>query len=237
MNKDMANNEQLGAKKAENTQEQESFGTRFINFFVKYQNVIFGVLIAILVVIAAIIAFNKFYLTPKNEKASAAMLAPINHYMAGDSLSLQMALDGDDDNDGFLTIISDYKMTKTANTAKFYAGLTYLKLNDKEEALNYLLQFKKKEDVLWYACQALIGDLYDEQGDEAKAISYYKKAVKNDDPYYTPINLFKLGQMYERSENWKEAAAAYQRIESDYYDQYQSMGVTKFAENVKSKLK
>ena len=145
-------------------------------------------------------------------------------------------LEGDDENDGFLTIISDYKLTKTANTAKFYAGLTYLKLNDKEEALNYLLQFKKKEDVLWYACQALIGDLYDEQGDESKAITYYKKAVKNDDPYFTPINLFKLGQMYERSENWKEAAAAYKRIESDYYDQYQNMGVAKFAENVKSKL-
>ena len=41
----MANNEKLGAKKSENVQETESFGTRFINFFVKYQNVIFGVII------------------------------------------------------------------------------------------------------------------------------------------------------------------------------------------------
>ena len=236
MRKDMANNEQLGAKKSENVQETENFGTRFINFFAKYQNVIYGVIIAILVVIAAIMALNKFYFTPKNEKASAAMLAPMQYYMAGDSTSLNLALEGDDDNDGFLTIISDYKMTKTANTAKFYAGLTYLKLNDKEEALNYLLQFKKKENVMWYAAQALIGDLYDDQGDEAEAIKYYKKAVKGEDPYFTPISLFKLGQMYERSENWKEANAAYQRIESEYYDQYQSMGVAKFAENVKSKL-
>ena len=235
MNKDMANNEQLGAKKAENTQEQESFGTRFINFFVKYQNVIFGVLIAILVVIAAIIAFNKFYLTPKNEKASAAMLAPINHYMAGDSLSLQMALDGDDDNDGFLTIISDYKMTKTANTAKFYAGLTYLKLNDKEEALNYLLQFKKKEDVLWYICQTLIGDLYDDQGDEAEAIKYYEKAIKGNDPYNTPMALFKLGQMYERQDNWGKAYDAYQQIEDNFYGEYTKMNIAQYKERAKSK--
>lgn len=48
----MANNEQLGAKKSENVQETENFGTRFINFFAKYQNVIYGVIIAILVVIA-----------------------------------------------------------------------------------------------------------------------------------------------------------------------------------------
>ena len=95
----MANNEKLGAKKTENTQETESFGTRFINFFVKYQNVIYGIIIAILVIIAAIIALNKFYFTPKNHKASAAMLAPINYYMAGDSASLKLALDGDDEND------------------------------------------------------------------------------------------------------------------------------------------
>ena len=105
MRKDMANNEQLGAKKSENVQETENFGTRFINFFAKYQNVIYGVIIAILVVIAAIMALNKFYFTPKNEKASAAMLAPMQYYMAGDSTSLKLALDGDDDNDGFLTII------------------------------------------------------------------------------------------------------------------------------------
>ena len=104
----MANNEKLGAKKTENAQETESFGTRFINFFVKYQNVIYGIIIAILVIIAAIIALNKFYFTPKNHKASAAMLAPINYYMAGDSASLNLALEGDDENDGFLTIISDY---------------------------------------------------------------------------------------------------------------------------------
>lgn len=233
----MANNENLGAKKSENTQAEEGFGSRFINFFVKNQNVIYGVVIAILVVVAAILALNKFYFTPKNEKASAAMLAPINYFAASDSVSLNLALEGDDENDGFLTIISDYKMTRTANTAKFYAGLTYLKLGDKEEALNYLLQFKHKEDVMWYACQAVIADIYDEQGNTEEAINYYKKSVKNDDPYFTPINLFKLGQMYERAENWTEADAAYKRIETEYYDQYQSMGVDKFAENVKNKLK
>ena len=232
----MANNEQLGAKKAENTQEQENFGTRFINFFVKYQNVIYGVIIAILLVIAAIIALNKFYFTPKNEKASAAMLAPMSHYMAGDSLSLNLALEGDDENDGFLTIISDFKMTRTANTAKYYAALCYLHQGNKEEALDYLKQFKKKENVMWYAAQALIGDLYDDQGDEAEAIKYYKKAVKGEDPYFTPISLFKLGQMYERSENWKEALKCYQTIEQDFYDQYTSMGVDRYTERAAVKV-
>lgn len=232
----MANNENLGAKKNENIQEKEGFGARMVNFFAKYQNVIYGVIIGILVVVAGILALNKFYFVPKNEKASAAMIAPINYFLSSDSASLNLALEGDDENDGFLTIISDYKMTKTANTAKYYAGLTYLKMGDKEEAMNYLLQFKKKEDVLWYACQAVIGDLYDEQGDGKKAIEYYKKSVKNDDPYFTPVNLFKLGMMYEREENWAEANAAYTRIENEYYDQYMSMGVAKFAENVKTKL-
>ena len=84
--------------------------------------------------------------------------------------------------------------------------------------------------MLWYAAQALIGDLYDEQGDETEAINYYKKAVKGEDPYFTPISLFKLGQMYERSENWKEALKCYQTIEKDFYDQYTTMGVDRYLE-------
>ena len=233
----MANSENLGSKKVEQSQEKENFVTKTLSFFNKYQNIIYGVIIGVLVIVLAILAFNRFYIQKKNAEAAAQIQQPIHWLAQGDTASLKKALEGDGENDGFLDIASGYKITKTSNTANYYAGVTYLKLGQKEDALEYLKKFKKKEDVLWYACQATIGDLYDEQGDESSAISYYEKAVKGKDPFFTPIALFKLGQMYERSENWKEAANAYQRIETEYYDQYQNMGVAKFAENVKSKLK
>ena len=226
----MANTEKLGAKKNAENEVNETFVSKSFVFYKKYENVIYGVLIAIIVIIGGIFALNKFYITPRNEKASAMIAKPIAMFSRGDSLSLVSALEGTEEDDGFLTIISDYKMTRTANTAKYYAGLCYLYQGNKEEALDYLKQFKKKEDVLWYAAQALIGDLYDEQGDETEAINYYKKAVKGEDPYFTPISLFKLGQMYERSENWKEALKCYQTIEKDFYDQYTTMGVDRYLE-------
>lgn len=230
----MANTENLGSKKMEQTAENENFLTRFFAFFSKYQNIIYGVIIGILVIILAILAFNRFYLQKKNAEASAQIVQPIHWFIQGDTASLKLALEGDGENDGFLDIASGYKITKTANAANYYAGLTYMKLGQKDEAMDYLKKFKKKEDVLWYACQATIGDLYDEQGDEAQAIKYYEKAVKGTDPYFTPIALFKLGQMYERQGDWKKAAAAYETIEKDFYLEYNKMSVAQYAERAKA---
>ncbi len=230
----MANNENLGSKKTEQVAENENFVTKVLSFFNKYQNIIYGVLIGILVIILAILAFNRFYLQKKNAEASAQIVQPIHWFTQGDTASLKMALEGDGENDGFLDIASSYKITKTANTANYYAGLAYMKLGQKDEALEYLKKFKKKEDVLWYACQATIGDLYDEQGDEAQAISYYEKAVKGEDPFFTPIALFKLGQMYERKGDWKKALAAYETIEKDFYTEYNKMSIAQYTERARA---
>lgn len=230
----MANTENLGSKKNEQLQENENFVTKTLAFFNKYQNIIYGVIIGILVVVLAILAFNRFYIQKKNAEASAQIVQPIHWFLQGDTASLKLALEGDGENDGFLDIASGYKITRTANTANYYAGLTYLKLGQKDEALDYLTKFKKKEDVLWYACQATIGDLYDEQGDEAKAISYYEKAVKGEDPYFTPIALFKLGQMYERKGDWDKALNAYETIEKNFYTEYNKMSVAQYVERAKT---
>ena len=230
----MANTENLGSKKMEQTPENENFVTKVLSFFNKYQNIIYGVIIAALVIVLAILAFNRFYLQKKNAEASAQILQPRQWFMQGDTASLKLALEGDGENDGFLDIANGYKLTKTSNTANYYAGLTYLKLGQKDEALEYLKKFKQKEDVLWYACQTIIGDLYDEQGDEDKALSYYEKAVKGKDPLFTPMALFKLGQLYERKGDWKKAVEAYETIEKDFFAEYQKMSVAQYAERAKA---
>lgn len=231
----MASNEKLGSKKTEQEEVNENFVTKTLAFFNKYQNIIYGVLIGILVVALAIILINKFYIQKKNAEASAQISYPISMLMAGDSTSLNLALEGNDENDGFLAIADGYKLTKTSNTAKYYAGLCYLRLGQKDEAMEYLKKFKKREDVLWYGCQSVIGDLYDEQGDESTAIKYYEKAAKGGDPYFTPIALFKLAQMYERQDKWNEAADTYQKIEDNFYAEYTKMSIAQYAERAKAK--
>jgi tetratricopeptide (TPR) repeat protein len=212
---------------------QEGFVMRVFNFFNQYNKIIYGVAIGLLIIVAGLLAFNKFYIVPQNEKASSLMTAPIDFMMKADSLSLIIALEGDDENEGFLNIASSFKFTSTSNTAKYFAGLCYLKLNDKEEALHYLLKFKKKENIFWYAAQATISDLYDEQGDLSKAIKYCKKAAESKDPYYAPVHLFKLGQLYEREEDWKKAVAAYETIIDKFYAEYQKMNIDKYLERAR----
>jgi tetratricopeptide (TPR) repeat protein len=228
--------DKLNAKKeqGQGTQhKQENFVVRTFNFFNKYNNTIYGVAFGLLVVVGALLALNKFYLQPRTEKASALMTAPIEYMMQGDTLSWNIALEGDDEHEGFLTIASSFKFTRTANTANYFAGLCYLKLGDQEEALRYLLKFKKRDDIYWYGAQALISDIYDDQGDIKKAIRYCKKATGGKDSYLTPVNLFKLGQLYERDGDLKKAIAAYETIQNQFFTEYQKMGVEKFLERAR----
>ncbi|MCQ2292195.1 MAG: tetratricopeptide repeat protein [Bacteroidales bacterium] len=231
----MATNEKLGSKKTEQEEVKENFVKKTISFFTKYQNIIYGVIIGILVLACAWIAFDRFYMQKKIGEASAQIVHPIALFMAGDTASLNLALEGDDENDGFLTIASGYKLTKTANTANYYAGLCYLKLGQKDEAMTYLKKFKKKEDVMWYQCQANIGDLYDENGDEANALKYYQKAVKSEDPFFTPMTLFKIAQIFERQEKWSDAVETYKAIEDRFYTEYNRMSIAQYAEKAKIK--
>ncbi len=235
----MAKNEKIGAKSDGKVSANENIVTKTVTFFNKYQKIIYGVLIAILIVIFAIVAINRFYLKPKKERGSALILKPIEQYtrgiQTGDTTAYIIALEGDEENDGFLSLISGYKMTGIANSSRYFAGLCYLQLGDLDEALNYLLKFKNKDEVYWYACQMVIGDIYDQQEDDTQAIKYYKKAVKGDNPYYTPVALFKLGQMQEKAGNWREALDSYQKIENSYYDQYLVMGVDRYLERAKIK--
>ncbi len=81
-----------------------------------------------------------------------------------------------------------------------------------------------------------IGDLYDDQGDEASAIKYYEKASKSKDPLFTPTALFKLGQMYERQEKWNEALKAYKEIENRFYAEYNKMSIAQYVERAQAKV-
>ena len=220
----------LDEKKELGTPTQENFVVRTLNFFNQYDKVIYGVAIGLLIIVGALWAFNKYYIIPRSEKASAMMTAPINFMMQADSLSLIKALEGDEEDEGFLAIASSFRFTRTANTAKYLAGMCYLSLGEKEEALKYLSKFKRRDDVFWFGAQATIGDLYDDQGETRKAIRHYQRAVRGNDPYLTPVNLFKLGQMYEREGDWKRAAAAYETIQKDFFTEYQKMGVDRFLE-------
>src|SRR5689334_7870272 len=88
----------------------------------------------ILIVCAAIIllgggwlAYKNFFKAPKEAKAKEAMFKA-EEYFRMDSVNL--ALNGDGQNMGFLRVISKFGGTEAANLAHFYAGSCYITLND-----------------------------------------------------------------------------------------------------------
>ena len=232
----MANTEKLGTKQEIEGQENEK---KLVAFFKNNEKIIYGVLLGILVVIILIIALFRFIITPRNQKAAEAIMAPIEQYTlglsTGDSLAFAAALEGNEETDGFLTIIDDYSSTKAANTAKYYAALCYLQQHNTDEALDMLLKYKKNDKNVWYSAQMLIGDLYDEQGDVENAKKYYKHAIKGNTELVAPVAAYKLGMLFEREENWNEAYNQYQFIQDKFYERYTQMGVAKNLERTKIK--
>ncbi len=110
----------------------------------KNKKVINGVLTAALLIGAAIFAYFRLYLAPREEKASAKVFYA-QQYFAQDSL--ERALQGDGQHPGFIKVIRDYGGTKTANLSHYYAGMCYLRMGNYKNAIKQLEDFKRP----WHA--------------------------------------------------------------------------------------
>lgn len=174
---------------------------------------VLGLLIGIGVIILAWVGYS--YMTQQKEEKATARVFYAQQYYAQDSLNL--ALNGDGQHPGFLRIIKDYKGTKTANLAHYYAGAAYLKTGDFKNAIKHLEDFDAKGTALAPAAHGLLGDAYMESGNLKKGIEAYKKAVEyKEDMVQTPLFLMHLGQAYEMNKQPEEAVSAYKRIRDDY---------------------
>ncbi|MFX8681248.1 hypothetical protein ABTM69_21575, partial [Acinetobacter baumannii] len=72
------------------------------------------------------------------EKAVEAIAKAQQYFMADSS---RLVLNGDGLNKGVLAIMKTYSGTKTANLARYYAGISYLKLGEFQNAINQLKDF------------------------------------------------------------------------------------------------
>ena len=101
----------------------ESFNKaeRYILENKKSLTIIFGVL---LVTLLGYFGYQKFIVAP-NEKEAEKVMFVAEDYFEKDSLDL--AINGKDASPGFKDIAKKYSGTKSANLAKFYMGICYLK--------------------------------------------------------------------------------------------------------------
>jgi tetratricopeptide (TPR) repeat protein len=208
--------------------------SRTENFIERNQKIITYIVGAIIVVIGGYMAFNKFYLGPKEKDAQSQMFWA-ERYFEKDSLKL--ALNGDGTNPGFLEIIDEFGITKTADLAHYYAGMCYLKMGQYQDAIDQLEDFDSDDQIVSSMALGAIGDSYMELGDNDKALKYYLKAADhNNNLFSTPLFLMKAGWTYELTGNYEEALKLYERIQKDYNKSLESREIEKYIARAKGMI-
>ncbi len=219
------------AKKA-NQKEPDSFEgiesalTRTEQFIEDNSKVISYIILGIIALILIIMGTKRFYLNPLEEEASEQMFIA-EKFFERDSFNL--ALYGYGTYPGFIQITEDYRLTKTANLAEYYAGIAHLKVGNYEEAIDFLRGFKTRDLLLGAAKFSSLGDAYVELGEYESAVKAYQNAVsdyKND--YSTPIILKKTALVYEEMEEYDRANEYYRKIKTDFPDSEEARDIEKY---------
>ena len=207
--------------------------TRSEQIIEKHQKTILTVIGIVVVIVVAYFGFDKYYLQPLEQEAQIE-IAGAETYFAQDSLSL--ALNGDAAHLGFLDIISDYGMTKSANLSHYYAGVCYLKLGQYEDAITYLKGFSANDQVVAPMAMGAIGDAYMELGDTDKAINYYLDAANQKvNEFTSPVFLQKAAFAYESKGDFVKALGLHERIKQEFAKTTEGRQADKYIAYLKEK--
>lgn len=225
------NKETKTEKGFENIEEVLSSSERFIE---KNQKNILIALLAIVVVVGGIIAYNYLYKNPRNEKAQAAIYKGERFFQnQEDSIAI---FGNGNDYIGFENIIHDFSGTKTADLAHAYAGISYSRLGNNEKALEHLNKFKGGDLLITPAIAGAIGDVYMNMGNIEKAITHFNNAAKKaNDEMLSPIFYNKAGLAYLANKNYAKAIETFQMIKDKYINSPQGQEADKYIEAAKLK--
>lgn len=223
------------AKKTDNTEEKimavEEALSKSEVFIEKNQKLLTIILGVIAILVLGYFAFQRFYLVPREKEAQSQMFMAEKYF---EQDSLKLALNGDGMYPGFIQIIDDYGMTKSAKLSHYYAGIILLNQGKFQEAIDHLEKFTVKDALVAPMAKGAIGDAYMELGKTGEAADYYLKAAdltKND--FTTPVFLQKAAWAFEDAGKKEEALDAYDRIRLEYPRSAEARDVEKYITRLK----
>ncbi|MBQ0735624.1 tetratricopeptide repeat protein [Aquimarina celericrescens] len=188
------------------------------------QKYILGIVGLIAVVILGYLGFQKFIQEPKEQEAANEMFQAQQYFdnavngnsVVRDSL-YTLALNGGEGKYGFLEIIENYGSTKAANLANYYAGFSYLNMNQYQEAITYLDNFKSDDEMLGPLALGGIGDAFSQLDQVEEALGYYEKAAKAKTNEFTTPKFLLKAAITALSLNKPEVAIPYlERIKEEF---------------------
>ena len=181
----------------------------------KYQKIILTAAVVIVIIVGGWYGYQNWIVAPKETQAEDAIVKA-QEYFAIDSMNL--ALNGDGTNKGFLSVIKSYDGTQTSNLAKYYAGVCYLQTGNYSKAAEYLKDFStsaKQVQMMAYGCLA---DAYSEMKKNDDAIDYYKKAASTfvSDEANSSEYLFRAALLTETEGKANEAVDLYKELKDKF---------------------
>ena len=165
----------------------------------KNQKIILGFVGVVAICVLAYLAYDQFIQKPMEAEASNEIYQAQKYYEqaltaeASDSLYLR-SLNGGEGKLGMLDIINEYGSTKAGNMAKYYAGVSYLNMNDYSNGIKYLDDFNGDDTMLGPVAKGALGDAFIQLNQKEDALKYYEQAasmVEND--FSSPKFLLKAG--------------------------------------------
>lgn len=204
-------------------------------FVEKNQKTITIVVVALVIVVLAVFGYKKWYMEPREVKAQAAIFRAESLFEKDDFAT---ALNGNgNDVVGFLEVINDFGGTKTANLAKYYAGICYLNTGDFNNAIKYLGEFKGKDQMVKPLAIGAMGDANLELGNVEEAAKCYENAAKaSKNSFTSPMMMMKAGYTYEMCENNAKALEMYKAIKADFPNSTEARDIEKNIATVQEKL-
>jgi len=187
------------------------------------QNYILGIIGVIAVGVLGYLAYKQFIVQPKDNNAANEMFYPQENFnkalvdeTAKDSL-FNLALEGSEGKYGFVNIIDAYSGTQSANLAKYYAGMSYLHLQEYESAIKYLEDYDADDTMTGALAYGGIGDAFSQLNQPAQALEYYEKAIaEGTNDFTTPRFLYKAGITALDLEQFDKALPYFQRIKDEF---------------------
>ncbi|MBO9571710.1 MAG: tetratricopeptide repeat protein [Chitinophagaceae bacterium] len=197
------------------------------NFWIKNQKNIIYALSVVILAVAGYFLYQTYFQAPKERKAAEAMWKAEEYFRMDSS---RLALNGDGANQGFLKIISNHGGTKAGNLAKFYAGASYLKIGDYNNAIKYLKDFSTDDKLISVRATGLLGDAYAESGKKSEAITNYRKAgtMFPDDTQNSPEYLFRAGLLLQDAGKNQEAIEVFKIIRNKYASTQRGLEIDKY---------
>ena len=203
-------------------------------FLLKNKNLLLGIVVVIVVIVAGSLGYKHFISEPKEEKAAEAIFKG-EQYFGTDNFEL--ALNGDSlGYAGFVKLADEFSGTDAGNLANAYAGICYAQLGKYEDAIKFLDKFSADDYFVAPAVIGTLGNCYAQIGQLDKAAATLLKAAdKANSTSLSPVYLLQAGQILEKQGKNSEAVEAYKQIKTKYANSYQAMDIDKYIERASIK--